>query len=71
MRSVSLLPPQERPQSRAADFRCSDNQGGGGGVLAERGTLAGANEERAHGNNHLITCLTRSGGRQCACDWLR
>lgn len=40
-------------------------------MLAERGTLAGANEERAHGNNHLITCLTRSGGRQCARDWLR
>lgn len=38
-------------------------------MLAETGTLAGANEERAHGNNHLITCLTRSGGRRCARDW--
>lgn len=55
-------------RSCRANFRSAGNQDHGSSGV-ERKTLMSANEERTHGNNHLITCLTRSNGRQCTHDY--
>lgn len=47
--------------------RATDNQDHGSSGV-ERKTVMSANEERTHGNSHLITCLTCSNGRQCTHD---